>query len=111
MGALDCTGGEATEMTARAMKDVDGVLKVITTKPPQEGVIEGVEIHFVDGVDFFHFPIAAEIYGDFLPKALQPGSYVPALEQLVVWKGLENVQEAVDTAMKGMSAKKAVVTL
>lgn len=111
VGALDCIGGEASRMTARAMKDVDGVRNVVTTKPPEESVMEGMEVHFVDGADFDGFQVAEEIYGDFFPKALQSGCYVPAPEPLIVGNGLESVQEAVDTVMKGMSARKAIVTL
>lgn len=110
-GALDCIGGEATSMTAQAMKDVDGVKKVITTKPAKEAVVDGVEVHFVDGADFGESDVAERIYGDFLGKALERGSFVPAPDPVVVGSGLDSVQEAVDLVMKGMSARKAVVVL
>ncbi|KAF2160347.1 hypothetical protein M409DRAFT_37754 [Zasmidium cellare ATCC 36951] len=111
VGALDCIGGEATEMTAKAMEDVDGVRKVITSKPPNEATIEGVEVHFVDGAHFGQSDVAEKIYGGFLFDALNSGSYLAAPEPLVVGKGLESVQEGVDVVMKGMSARKAVVLL
>ncbi|KAK4496688.1 hypothetical protein PRZ48_012670 [Zasmidium cellare] len=111
VGALDCIGGPATKQTATAIKDVDGVRKVITSKPAEEDMIEGVEVHFVDGAHFGQDGVAEKIYGGFLGEALEKGSYVPAPEPLIVGHGLEKVQEGVDLVLKGMSARKAVVTL
>ena len=51
------------------------------------------------------------VYGRFLPKALKEGKYVCAPEPMVVGKGLESVQEALDVQKKGVSARKVVVTL
>ena len=51
------------------------------------------------------------IYKEFLPKALETGSFVPAPEPLVAGKELERVQEAVDLQQKGVSARKVVVSL
>ena len=50
-------------------------------------------------------------YGNFLPKALKEGKYVCAPEPMVVGKGLESVQEALDVQKQGVSARKVVVTL
>jgi hypothetical protein len=51
------------------------------------------------------------IYEDFLPKALEAGSYKPAPEPLVVGQGLESIQAAVDLHRAGVSAQKIVVKL
>ncbi|KAL1966216.1 hypothetical protein VTN77DRAFT_4768 [Rasamsonia byssochlamydoides] len=50
------------------------------------------------------------IYRDFLPRALAEGKYVAAPEPLVVGKGLEYVQEGIDLNMKGVSARKVVLS-
>lgn len=55
--------------------------------------------------------LAKTLFGDYLPKALAQGSFVPAPQHDVVGHGLEFVQEAYDTLGKGVSAKKLVVTL
>ncbi|MCJ1292916.1 hypothetical protein MMC34_004469 [Xylographa carneopallida] len=55
--------------------------------------------------------VGPAIYGDFLPAALERGTYVAAPEPLVVGKGLEHIQAAFDLQSKGVSAKKVVVTL
>ncbi len=53
--------------------------------------------------------VAKAIWEDFLPRALEAGTFVPAPEPLVVGHGLEKIQEAVDVQMKGTSARKVVV--
>jgi hypothetical protein len=45
-----------------------------------------------------------------LPVALAQGEFIPAPEPLIVGKGLEHIQEALDLSKKGVSAK-VVVTL
>ncbi|GAM82788.1 hypothetical protein ANO11243_007740 [Dothideomycetidae sp. 11243] len=51
------------------------------------------------------------IFADYLPCALEEGSFVPAPEPMVVGKGLDKIQEAYEVHRKGVSAKKVVVTL
>ena len=73
--------------------------------------IKGVKAKFIFGSTLAHNEISHVIYDDFLPNALVQGSFTPAPEPLVVGKGLEHVQEAFDLHMKGVSAKKVVVSL
>lgn len=47
----------------------------------------------------------------YLPAALAKGMYVTVPEPLMVDKGLECVQEAMDVNMKGVSASEVVDTL
>ena len=51
------------------------------------------------------------VYGKFLPKALKEGKYVCAPEPMVVGKGLESIQEALEVQKKGVSARKVIITL
>jgi hypothetical protein len=55
--------------------------------------------------------VGQAIFEDFLPKALEARTFIPAPEPLVVGKGLESIQGAVDLQCKGTSAKKVVVLL
>lgn len=55
--------------------------------------------------------VSKVIYEDFLPKALAEGRYVAAPAPDVVGKGLKCVQIGFDAQRKGVSAKKAVVSL
>lgn len=54
--------------------------------------------------------IGPMIHIDYLPKAMEKG-FVPVPEPLVVGKGLETIQKAVETQKKGVSARKVVVEL
>ena len=72
---------------------------------------KGVTTKFVFGSDLMANEVGEIIYKDFLPEALANGKYVAAPEPLVVGKGLEKVQEAMDMQQKGVSAKKVVVSL
>lgn len=72
----------------------------------------GVKVRFIDLRD------AAEpeghvgrIYKDYLPQALAEGQHVPAPDPVVVGRGLDKIQEAMDIQMKGVSAQKIVVSL
>lgn len=51
------------------------------------------------------------IFSDFLPKALEKGSFKGKPDPLVVGKGLESAQKALDTHKAGVSARKVVVVL
>jgi hypothetical protein len=71
----------------------------------------GVTAKFVNGGDLFGSEVGKAVLVDFLPEALKKGSFVPAPEPQVVGRGLECVQEAVDMSVKGISARKLVVSL
>lgn len=55
--------------------------------------------------------IGKAIFADFLEKALSDGSYIAAPEPEVIGKGLESIQVAYNHQEKGMSARKAVVSV
>lgn len=72
---------------------------------------KGVATKFIFGSDLMANEVSRIIYEDFLPSALANGKYRAAPEPQVVGEGLEHVQEALDLNMKGVSAKKVVVSL
>jgi NADPH:quinone reductase-like Zn-dependent oxidoreductase len=51
------------------------------------------------------------VYQDFLPQALASGHFVAAPPPLVVGRGLEHLQSALDRQKDGVSAQKVVVSL
>ncbi|KAI4144858.1 MAG: hypothetical protein LQ340_006512 [Diploschistes diacapsis] len=55
--------------------------------------------------------VGKAVYADFLPMAMEQGSYVAAPDPEVVGTGLESVEEALVRQKKGVSAKKIVVAL
>jgi hypothetical protein len=59
----------------------------------------------------FHNDVGSVIYNQFLPAALARGGYRLVPKPVIVGKGLEQVQAALDAQMKGVSTKKVVVSL
>ncbi len=70
-----------------------------------------VRTKFIFGSSLMDNEVSRAVYVDFLPQALADGHYVAAPEPSVVGKGLEYVQAGFDAQMKGVSAKKVVVSL
>ncbi|KAK3683402.1 chaperonin 10-like protein [Podospora appendiculata] len=73
--------------------------------------VQGVKTKFIFGSSLMGNEVSKLLYEDFLPRALEEGTFVPAPEPLVVGTGLESVQHALDVHKKGVSAKKVVVTI
>lgn len=71
----------------------------------------GIRTKFIFGESHLVSEVGSLIYEEFLPAALEAGTFVAAPEPLVVGHGLESVQEAFDVQKKGVSAKKVVVKL
>lgn len=58
-----------------------------------------------------HSPVADMVYRDSLPERLASGRFRAMPDLMVVGKGLEAIQEALDTQKESVSAKKVVVSL
>lgn len=110
-GALDCIGGPASSVCMDVVHKSTGTKFVSTTKQGFPEPPEGVTIKHVFSSTIKDNQVGKAVYEDFLPEALKAGTFVPAPEPLVVGKGLQSVQEAVDLLQKGVSARKVVVSL
>ena len=110
-GVLDCIGGNAWHICMDVVHKSSGTKIVSTTKRGFPDPPEGVTIKSVFGTSIKDNQVGKAVYEDFLPKALETGSFVPAPEPLMAGKGLESVQDAVDLQQKGVSARKVVVSL
>jgi hypothetical protein len=73
--------------------------------------LSGVSTKFVWGSELKKNEVGPAIFAEFLPKALENGSYIIAPEPEVIGHGLDQIQNAFDTLRNGVSAKKLVVTL
>jgi NADPH:quinone reductase-like Zn-dependent oxidoreductase len=122
VGAFDAVGGAAWGPTAqvvhlhktyRSSGDADGAPKklVATVTPRFPEPPAGVTMKQMYALSIRDNAVAAAVWGDFLPKALREGTFVPAPEPLVAGHGLESIQAGVDLLGKGVSARKVVVTL
>jgi len=70
-----------------------------------------IRTKFIFGTTLMDNEVSRVIYEDFLPSALADGRYAAAPEPYVVGKGLEYIQTGFDVQIKGVSAKKVVVSL
>ncbi|KAK4499601.1 hypothetical protein PRZ48_010119 [Zasmidium cellare] len=110
-GVLDCIGGQACTVSVNVVHRVAGSGIVTTTKGGAEKEVEGVTVQRLFGTTLRDNGVGKAVFEDFLPKALKAGTFKPAPSPVVVGKGLESVQAAVDKMLGGVSAQKLVVTL
>ena len=89
----------------------DGKKFVACAMPPPDDLPEGIGAKFCMAGSIKDDEVGRAVYVDFLPKALEEGTFVAAPEAEVVGKGLESIQVAFEVQMKGVSAKKIVVSL
>jgi hypothetical protein len=76
-----------------------------------KGKIKAVESKFILASTLVENGVGQAVYEDFLPMALEEGTFVAAPEPIVDGKGLEKMQEAFKVQKKGVSAKKVVASL
>lgn len=111
-GALAINAG-SVEVCAEVMARTKGkkfVASAMILQPGQEQIGD-VECKFIWGSSLENNEVGPAIYKDYLPHALEAGSFVPAPEAKVVGKGLEACQDALDIMKEGVSATKLVVDL
>ena len=110
-GALDCIGGPAWGVCVNVVNGSRGNKFVATTKRGFPDPPDNVTMKPVFGTTIKDNAVGKAVYEDFLPKALEAGTFVPAPKPLISGKGLESVQGAVGLQQKGVSARKVVVSL
>ncbi|RYP78390.1 hypothetical protein DL771_000575 [Monosporascus sp. 5C6A] len=110
-GAMDCIGAPAWAICLDVVQKTPGNKFVATTKRGFPEPPEGVQIQAVFGTTIKDNEVGKVIYEEFLPKALEAGSYVPSPEPLLAGERLESLQAAVDLHRAGVSARKVVVRL
>lgn len=74
-------------------------------------LVHGIRAKFVWGSSLMTNEVGPMLWADFLPAALADGRYQAAPTAEVVGVGLEQVQPALDTLRRGVSARKLVVSL
>lgn len=111
VGILDCIGREANKISVEVMHKVVGKGVIATTKggAEEKSIPEGITIKRIFGTTLKDNAVGKAVWVNFLPKALEARSFVPSPRAMVVGKGLESVQEAIDVLGRGVSARKLVV--
>ncbi|KAH8651243.1 chaperonin 10-like protein [Xylariales sp. PMI_506] len=83
---------------------------IATTKPPPEDLPDSVSARMVFAADYAGRE-GKKYFKDFLPAALQAGTYQAAPAPRVVGRGLSSVQTGVELLSRGVSAAKVVISL
>ncbi|KAK5073410.1 hypothetical protein LTR70_010286 [Exophiala xenobiotica] len=71
----------------------------------------GIRTGYIFGTSLVFNGVGKAVYEDYVPQALTEGTFIAAPDAMVVGKGLEQIQPALDIQRKGVSAKKVVVVL
>lgn len=111
LGAFDTIGGGAWILPAEFVKKSKGAKFVVTVTHGWEDHPKEVTMKqaFAPSIKDNH--VGKAIFEDYLPRALNNGTFVAAPEPFIAGKGLESLQMAVDLQRKGVSARKVVVLL
>lgn len=111
-GAMECIGADGWAGCISVITQSSGSKFVATTKRGFPEPPEGVTIKQVYAPSIKNNRVGQAVYRDFLPKALKAGTFVPSPKPIVLGKGLESIQSAIDYYQKGgVSATKVVVPL
>ena len=108
-GTLHATGDMATSFAVVGRSE--GSRLVAATLPASADLPEGVEARHIAGTSLKDDAVGPMIYRDFLPQALESGSFVSAPPAKIAGHGLEALQVALQILKAGVSATKVVVTL
>jgi len=115
IGVLDSIySGGAIELCGEVLSKCEGSTKIVASVlgPLDPGELPGgVSRRRIRGGALKDNEVGKIVYEDYLPEALEIGTFVPAPEYEVVGHGLGAIQLGLDTLKKGVSAKKIVVTL
>ncbi|KAL1639657.1 hypothetical protein SLS58_007716 [Diplodia intermedia] len=132
VGAYDAISEPASLKLIGAITDKLGVLPVAVVLPPPEGLTKTVEAKkgecfpvvamvlpltlrvrsvIAPTVALEHKEVGDAVWRKFVPEALASGQLKAKPDALVVGKGLERLQEAMDRQQAGVSAQKVVVSL
>ncbi|KAF5006471.1 hypothetical protein FDECE_7158 [Fusarium decemcellulare] len=111
-GVFDCVGFDAAPLVQEFAHKVNGVKFISCTVPGWPEPPAGVTLKHVFSLSILQTHVAKAIWDDYLPDAIEAGTFVPAPVPLDFGSGLESLQGAVDfLGERGVSARKVVVSL
>lgn len=111
-GAIDCIGKNGTELCGQVLGKCEGTRKIATVLSPQnEEMPGGVKVKMIYCLSIMNNEVSKIAYEDYLPKALEAGTFVPAPKCEVVGSGLDAIQHGMNTLKEGVSATKIVIKL
>lgn len=110
-GAFDAVGGRAWAPTIEVVARSNGKKAIASVIRGFPDPPEGITISFAPSLSTMTNGVADAVWKDFLPEALEAGTFKAAPEYVTAGSGLEGLQVAVDKMGEGASAKKLIVTL
>lgn len=111
VGAFDTVGGSGHAGSVEFVQRTEGVKFVATAVRGFPDPPEGIGMKQCMSLSVKDDHVGKAVFEDFLPKALEKGTFVAAPEPVVAGKGLEALQEAMDLKAKGVSARQKVVVV
>lgn len=113
-----CQGNKFVAMASQAVSFENGISLKVFRKLVSSNValqlntrMRHIRTKHIFGTTLKGNEVSEAIYEDFLPSALADGRYVAAPEPYVVGNSLEFVQAGLEAQLKGVSAKKVVISL
>ncbi|KAF4314092.1 Alcohol dehydrogenase superfamily zinc-containing [Botryosphaeria dothidea] len=112
-GAYDAISEPGSLKHIGAITDKLGPASVAVVLPPPDGLTKTIEVKKVvaPSISLEQKDVGDAVWRKFVPQALASGQLKAKPDPLVVGKGLEKIQEALDKQQAGVSAKKVVVSL
>lgn len=111
----ELTGIFDTIASAASLKPIAELVSRLSTRPPIATTLpppQNLKTNLVFGADIVYDErLPKAIWSDFLPKALEQGTFVPKPDPVSAGTGLENIQAGMDMQRQGVSARKVVVAL
>jgi NADPH:quinone reductase-like Zn-dependent oxidoreductase len=113
VGAYDAIGSNETVHQSASVLDALGGGKIASVGTVPDDLPSSVTITRIGAGNIITVEpeVAEEIWGKYVPWALKNGRLVPSPKELVVGKGLKNVQKGLDRQKEGVSARKVEVIL
>lgn len=112
VGICDCIGTEETGAAwSPIFKKFGG--KYASVTPNQPGIPDGIQGVYVAAftIGSTYKSIGEAVWGNYIPGALEKGTFKAKPEPTVIKGGLEKCQEGVDKAKAGVSFGKVVIEL
>ncbi|KAG0652629.1 Zinc-binding alcohol dehydrogenase domain-containing cipB [Hyphodiscus hymeniophilus] len=112
VGAYDAIGSDVTVRQTASILHALGGGKIASVGLAPDVFSDVIVSSISSGAIVTDEPeVADEIWGKYVPWALESGELIPSPKALVVGKGLEDVQKGLDRQKEGVSARKVEVLL
>ena len=112
-GAYDAIGSETTVRQCASILHAVGGRTIASVGSAPVDLPKGVKVTRIGSSNIVSDEpeVAAKVWGEYVPAALEAAEFIPSPEPLVAGKGLQSVQKGLNRQREGVSAKKVEVLL